>query len=131
MDFAIVVLDEFLYEGAVLVQDLVSHVGDVMEDCLILHLRNMINHRQPPLKKTNKKKPIPETRHLHIDTLTMKFCCSGDHEYMTGTEATALSVFSGMTWRGNSKPLSTVHCTGQRQQSELDAVHTSCRRAVR
>lgn len=41
----------------------------------------------------------------------MKFCCSGDHEYMTGTEATALSVFRGMTWRGNSeKPLSTVHC---------------------
>lgn len=42
---------------------------------------------------------------------TMKFCCSGDQEYMTGTEATALRVFRGMTCRGNSeKPLSTVHC---------------------
>lgn len=49
----------------------------------------------------------------------MKFCCSGDHEYMTGTEATALRVFRGMTWRGNSeKPLSTVHCRGRDQQSE-------------
>lgn len=38
---------------------------------------------------------------------------------MTGTEATALRVFKGMTCRGNSeKPLSTVHCTGQKVQSE-------------
>ncbi|KAF3836396.1 hypothetical protein F7725_028954 [Dissostichus mawsoni] len=59
----------------VLVQDLVSHVGDVMEHRLILHL-----------KKTN----------------------MGDQEYITGTEATALRVFRGMTCRGNSeKPLST------------------------
>lgn len=49
----------------------------------------------------------------------MKFCCSGDHEYMTGTEATALSVFRGMTCLGNSeKPLSTVHCAGRKGQSE-------------
>lgn len=49
----------------------------------------------------------------------MKFCCSGDHEYMTGTEATAFSVFRGMTCLGNSeKPLSTVHCSGRKGQSE-------------
>lgn len=53
--------------------------------------------------------------------LTMKFCCSGDHEYMTGTEATALSVLRGMTCRGNSKPLSTVHCTQRRKPP----IHTS------
>ncbi len=49
-------------------------------------------------------------------THTMKFCCSGDQEYMTGTEATALRVFRGMTCLGNSeKPLSTVHCTAQQR----------------
>lgn len=37
--FAVVVLDELLDEGAVLVQDLVSHVGDVVEDRLVFHLR--------------------------------------------------------------------------------------------
>lgn len=49
-------------------------------------------------------------------TRTIKFCCSGDQEYMTGTEATALRVFRGMTCLGNSeKPLSTVHCAGQQR----------------
>lgn len=57
--------------------------------------------------------------------LTMKFCCSGDHEYITGTEATALSVFRGMTCRGNSKPLSTVHCTGRRQLSSHNLNHVT------
>lgn len=48
---------------------------------------------------------------------TIKFCCSGDHEYMTGTEATALRVFSGITCLGNSeKPLSTVHWTKRRER---------------
>lgn len=50
----------------------------------------------------------------------MKFCCSGDQEYMTGTEATAFSVFSGMTCLGNSeKPLSTVHCKGQQRRGAI------------
>lgn len=39
MDFAIIVLDELFYESTILVQDLVSHVGDVMEHSLIFHLR--------------------------------------------------------------------------------------------
>lgn len=57
---------------------------------------------------------------LQVHTHTIKFCCSGDHEYMTGTEATALRVFRGMTCLGKSeKPLSTVHCSGQNVQSEL------------
>ena len=38
MDLAVVVLDELLDEGAVLVQDLVPHVGDVVEHRLIFHL---------------------------------------------------------------------------------------------
>lgn len=37
--FAVVVLDQLLNEGAILVQDLVPHVGDVVEDSLIFHLR--------------------------------------------------------------------------------------------
>lgn len=41
---------------------------------------------------------------------TMKFCWSGDQEYITGTEATAFKVLRGMTCLENSaKPLSTVH----------------------
>lgn len=53
----------------------------------------------------------------------MKFCCRGDQEYMTGTEATAFRVFKGMTWRGNSeKLLSTVHWRqSHRQQLALRA----------
>ena len=38
MDLAVVVLDELLDEGSVLVQDLISHVGDVVEHRLIFHL---------------------------------------------------------------------------------------------
>lgn len=53
----------------------------------------------------------------------MKFCCSGDQEYMTGTEATAFRVFRGMTCRGNSeKPLSTVHCRGSVRYSQDTAL---------
>lgn len=38
MNFSVIVLDEFLNERAILVEDLVSHVGNVIEDRLILHL---------------------------------------------------------------------------------------------
>lgn len=63
--------------------------------------------------------------HAHYTFIhTIKFCCSGDQEYMTGTEATALRVFRGMICLGNSeKPLSTVHCTGQQNKA---AVRTLC-----
>lgn len=37
----IVVVDEFLQKGLVLLQHLVAHVWDVVEECLILHLRNI------------------------------------------------------------------------------------------
>ncbi len=48
----------------------------------------------------------------------MKFCCNGDHEYMTGTEATALRVFRGIVCLVNSeKPLSTVHCSPQQTEN--------------
>ena len=43
------------------------------------------------------------------DLHTMKFCCSGDQEYMMGTDATAFRVFSGMTCVGKSKSLVTEH----------------------
>lgn len=38
VDFTIIVLDELFYEGPILVQDLISHVGDVMQHSLIFHL---------------------------------------------------------------------------------------------
>lgn len=50
---------------------------------------------------------------------TMKFCCRGDQEYMTGTEATAFRVFRGMTCLGNSeKLLSTVHWRQTRRHNK-------------
>lgn len=59
----------------------------------------------------------------------MKFCCSGDQEYMTGTEATALRVFRGMTCLGNSeKPLSTVHCRGKAQSENVLCTFSTCLR---
>ena len=49
-----------------------------------------------------------------MSSVTMKFCCSGDQEYITGMEATAFRVFWGMTCLENSeKPLPTVHCGGK------------------
>lgn len=41
--------------------------------------------------------------------LTIKFCWRGDQEYIIGTEATALRVFSGMTCFGKSMSLVTEH----------------------
>lgn len=38
MNFAIVVLNELFYESAILIQNLISHVRDVMKHRLILHL---------------------------------------------------------------------------------------------
>lgn len=64
---------------------------------------------------------LSTTCSCYKSTHTMKFCCSGDQEYMTGTEATALRVFRGMTCLGNSeKPLSTVHCRGQQRKEQSE-----------
>ena len=116
VDFAVIVLDQLFYESTVLVQDLVSHVGDVMEHRLILHL--MQQHYTDEVTTVQLLQLHTKILLSAFSTLTMKFCCRGDHEYMTGTEATALRVFSGMTCRGNSeKPLSTVHC-GAKERSE-------------
>ena len=52
VDFAVVVLDEFFYESPVLVQDLVSHVGDVMEHRLILHLKKTNMSHTPGIHHT-------------------------------------------------------------------------------
>lgn len=41
----IIVVDEFLQEGFVLFQHLVAHVGDVVEESLIFHLRNKNTHQ--------------------------------------------------------------------------------------
>lgn len=41
MHFAIVVLDKLLDEGPVLLQYLVSHIRDIVQNRLILHLRTM------------------------------------------------------------------------------------------
>lgn len=46
---------------------------------------------------------------LHLLKLTIKFCWRGDQEYIIGTEATALRVFSGMTCFGKSMSLVTEH----------------------
>lgn len=49
VDLAVVVLNEFFNESTILVQDLISHVGDVMEHRLILHL---MQRKQPWLRRT-------------------------------------------------------------------------------
>lgn len=50
MDFAIIVLDELFYESTILVKDLISHVGDVMEHRLILHLMQSKHDTQRQLE---------------------------------------------------------------------------------
>lgn len=67
---------------------------------------------------------------------TIKFCWSGDQEYITGTEATAFRVLRGMTCLENSaKPLSTVHWKmGDMQNykngaiSRIPCLHRVCRK---
>lgn len=55
----------------------------------------------------------------------MKFCCRGDQEYMTGTEATAFRVFRGITCLGNSeKLLSTVHWRQTHSQDTCPPLQT-------
>lgn len=121
VDLSVIVLDELFYKSTVLVQNLVSHVGNVMEHRLILHL--MQKSKTDTQSRLWLKWSQPLTNHscyCYMFTHTMKFCCSGDHEYMTGTEATALRVFRGMICLANSeKPLSTVHCTGQQRQGTV------------
>ena len=39
MDFPVIILQQFFKEAAILVEDVVTHVGNVMEDCLIFNLK--------------------------------------------------------------------------------------------
>lgn len=112
VDFPIVVLDELFDEGSILVQDLVPHVGDIVKHRLILHLMVEPTTRSRSAAKPRLLRDGPTSSH------TMKFCCRGDQEYMTGTEATAFRVFRGMTCLGNSeKLLSTVHWRPKHSQT--------------
>lgn len=76
-------------------------------------------------KATGRSTPVLPLGGEKLCVLTMKFCCRGDQEYMTGTEATALRVFRGMTCLGNSeKLLSTVHWRHTHTCSHRVCTHT-------
>lgn len=40
MDFAIVVIDQLLNESLIFLFHLISHVGDIAQNCLIFHLKS-------------------------------------------------------------------------------------------
>ena len=54
VDLAVVVLDELLDEGAVLVQDLVPHVGDVVKHRLVFHLDRQTDRQWGRERRANR-----------------------------------------------------------------------------